>query len=68
MNFIKNNSKTWGNVTIRNKDDKILRLFDYNTYSNNIFYYHLSWELGNKLKEVNFDYCFMNEDVEIILR
>lgn len=68
LEFYKNNSKTWGNVTIREKDGKILRLFDYDIYNNNIFYYHLSWELGSKLKEVNFDYCFMNENVEIILR
>ena len=68
LEFYKNNSRTWGTITIREKDNKILRVFDYDTYNNNIFYYNLSWELGDKLKEVNFDYCFMKEDVEIILR
>ena len=68
LEFYKNNNKTWGSITIRKKDGKILRLFDYDTYKNNIFYYHLNWELSDKLKEVNFDYCFMNENVEIILK
>ena len=68
LEFYKHNSKTWGNITIRKKDGKILRVFDYNTYNDNIFYYHLNWELDDKLKEVNFDYCFMNENVEIILK
>lgn len=68
LEFYKSNSKTWGSITIRKNDGKILRLFDYDTHNNNIFYYHLNWELDDKLKEVNFDYCFMHENVEIILR
>lgn len=68
MNFIKIIAKLGGKITIRKKDGKILRVFDYDTYNNNIFYCNLNWELGDKLKKVNFDYCFMHENVEIILR
>lgn len=67
LEFYRSSSKTWGCITIRKKDGNILRCFDYNIY-NNVFYYKLDWELNYKLKEVNFNYCFMNEDVEIILR
>lgn len=67
LKFYKQNVKTWGTCTIKYADGKILRKFDFDLYNNRTFYYHLSWELDIKVKEVKFDYCFMSENLTIIL-
>lgn len=67
LNFYAKNSKTWGTVCIHRKGD-IVRKFDYDTYNNKVFYHHLSgWEYQLTVKEVKFDYCFMNKDIDIYL-
>ena len=67
LNFYSNNSRSWGTVCIYRKGD-IIRKFDYDTYNNNIFYHHLSgWEYLLTIKEVKFDYSFMNKDIDIYL-
>lgn len=63
------NALTWGTITIFNQNNIILRKFDYDLYNKKIFYHYLSsWEYELKLKKIEFDYCFMNEDVEIYLK
>lgn len=67
LEYYKNNSKTWGTITIKLSNYDILRKFDYDTWNNNYFYYHLSWELNTKVKEVEFEYCFMCKNITIKL-
>lgn len=67
LEFYAKNSKDWGEVCIYRKGN-IVRKFDYDTYNNNIFYHRLSgWEYQLVVKEVRFDYCFMNKNIEIYL-
>ena len=68
LEFYKNNSRTWGVCTIQFEDGEILRKFDYDVYRNDIFYYHLSWELNWFVVEAKFQYCFMGEDLTITIR
>lgn len=67
LGFYRKNSKTWGTCTIQYADGRILRKFDYNLYHSDLFYYKLSWELAFEVKEVKLEYCFMCEDITIIL-
>lgn len=68
LEYYKNNSNTWGCFTIKYSDNQVLRKFDYDIYSKNkIFYCDLSWENEIKIKEVKFEYCFMNEDIIVVL-
>lgn len=68
LEWYKKCSNTWGTVTIFNKNEKILRKFDFDLYDENQFYTHLAgWEYNLSLKEIKFSYCFMSEDVEIYL-
>ena len=68
LNFYSKNSKTWGTVCIYRKGD-IIRKFDYDTYNNNVFYYNLNGrEYKLIVKEAKFNYCFMNEDLDIYLK
>ena len=67
LDWYKNNSKTWGECIIKYKDGKILRHFDYDIYNNRQFYYKLTWQLNFIVKEAKFNYCFMCEDLTIIL-
>jgi hypothetical protein len=64
----KTTSKTWGVITIVEKDGAVLRKFDYDTHNSRQFYYYLSWQLNMFVKSANFRYCFMNEDVNIELQ
>ena len=67
LNFYAENSSNWGTVCIH-RNDNIVRKFDYDTYNNNTFYHHLSgWEYQLTVKEVKFNYCFMNKDIDIYL-
>ena len=53
---------------IQYKNGDILRKFDYDTFNNSIFYINLSgWQKDIEIDKVKFSYCFMNEDVKIIL-
>lgn len=68
LNYYKENSKTWGTITII-KDNDIIRKFDYDIFNNNYFYYNIEgWQLEYKIKLVSFNYCFMNEDVKIFIK
>lgn len=68
LDWYANNTKTWGVICIYRNND-IIRKFDYNTHSDNIFYHHLSgWEYKLSVKEVKFNYCFMGEDIDIYLK
>ena len=67
LDFYEKNSNEWGTVCIH-RYGSIMRKFDYDTYNNNVFYHHLSgWEYQLQVKEVKFDYCFMNKDIDIYL-
>ena len=67
LKWYKEHSKTWGVITIINREGKIIRKFDYDLYNSNIYYYHLSWERSLTIKEISFLYCWMMEEVEIHL-
>lgn len=68
LTHLKEQSHKWGVITIQYKDGRILRKFDYNTFNSNIFYTDLSgWQETIEIEQVKFRYCFMNEDIEIIL-
>ena len=67
LSFYRKNSKTWGTCTIEYANGKALRKFDYNLYHSDLFYYKLSWELAFEVKEVKLEYCFMREDITIVL-
>ena len=68
LNWIKNNTKTWGTIIIYRKGD-IVRKFDYNLYNDNQFYHHLSgWEYDFLIDKIDFIYCFMGEDYDIYLK
>ena len=67
LDFCAKNSKDWGTVCIYDEDE-IIRKFDYDLYSANIFYHHLTgWQYQKIVKEVKFNYCFMNKDIDIFL-
>lgn len=69
LDWYYHNSLTWGVITVYNKNNQILRKFDYDLYNKEIFYHYLSgWEYELKLRKIKFNYCFMNEDVEIYLK
>jgi len=66
LNYCKN-IKDWGTVYIYRNENPI-RIFDYDNYNNSIFYYYLSdCEYKLIVKEVEFEYCFMNKDIYIYL-
>ena len=67
MEFYAKNSRSWGTVCIH-RNGNVVRKFDYDTYNNNIFYYKLDgWQYEFTVKEVKFEYCFMNKDIDIYL-
>lgn len=68
LTHLKEHSHKWGTITIQYKNGDILRKFDYDTFNNNIFYTDLSgWQEDIEIDKVKFNYCFMNEDIKIIL-
>lgn len=69
LDYIKKNHKAWGEIVIKESDGSILRRFDYDTYNNNILYTHLNvWQEKAEIEKVRFNYCFMNEDIDIKLK
>lgn len=67
LDFYAKNSNEWGTVCIH-RNGNIVRKFDYDTFNNNVFYHHLSgWEYQFVVKEVKFNYCFMNKNIDIYL-
>ena len=61
--------KSWGTVTIYRGTDDVIRRFDFNLYSNKIFYHHLSgWQYNFIVREIRFDYCFMSENINIYVK
>lgn len=68
LNWLQENAYSWGVITIYNKDNKIIRRFDFDLYNNSLFYHHLNgWHYTTIVKEVKFNYCFMSEDIDIYL-
>ena len=68
LTHLKEQSHEWGTITIQYKNGDILRKFDYDTFNNSVFYICLSgWQKDIEIDKVKFNYCFMNEDVKIIL-
>lgn len=65
LEWYKINSKTWGTILITYRDGNILRKFDYDLYNNNVCYTHFSWENSLPIREIEFYYSWMNEDVYI---
>lgn len=58
--------KSWGTVTIYRGTDDVVRCFDFDLYNNKIFYHHLSgWQYNYTIRKVDFDYCFMSENINI---
>lgn len=68
LNWIKETTLSWGELTIY-KDKQIIRCFDYDLYSKaKQFYHNLSgWDYDTPVKEVKFEYCFMNKDIDIYM-
>jgi hypothetical protein len=67
LDFCAKNSKDWGTVCIY-KENEIIRKFDYDLHSDNIFYHHLAgWQYQKTVKEVTFNYCFMWKNIDIFL-
>ena len=67
LKWYKDNSNTWGVISIFYNDGCILRQFDYDLYHNNICYTHLSWEEEILIKKIDFSYCWMSENVKVYL-
>lgn len=69
LDWIQANMRTWGTVTIFQHTDGVVRCFDYDLYNNKIFYHHLSsWQYGAIVRKVEFNYCFMSEDIDIYVK
>ena len=69
LNWIRKNTKAWGLITIYRNSDDIIRCFDYDLYSNTIFYHNLStWQYDSIVKKIEFSYCFMSEDIDIYVK
>ena len=69
LEYYKENNKTWGIVIIRKRNGRVLRCFDFDIYSKDVFYCHLpNWDLEDKVKKATFTYCFMQEEIEITLK
>lgn len=66
--YIVKNFHSWGVCTIKYSNEEVLRKFDYDLYNNNIFFYHFGWESNLIVKEVKFDFCFMQENITIVLK
>lgn len=69
LKWLQQNQKTWGTITIYRGSNDIVRCFDYDLYNNNIFYHHLNgWQYGYIVKKIEFNYCFMGEDIDIYVK
>ena len=69
LDWIYHNAKTWGTITIFKNCDDIVRCFDYDLYNANIFYHNLcGWQYQRAVRKVEFNYCFMGEDIEIYIK
>ena len=61
--------KSWGTVTVYRGIDDVIRRFDFDLYNNKIFYHHLSgWQYNFPVRKVDFDYCFMSENINIYVK
>ena len=66
LKWFKGNCKLWGTMKIINKDGDIVRYFDYDTWNNDIVYTNLGfWQYDSEIKKIEFNYCFMNENIVI---
>ena len=65
--WIEENACDWGVLTIFCAG-KMIRRFDYDVFNNHQFYHHLAgWYYASPVKEVKYEYCFMNKDIEIYI-
>ena len=68
LDWLEQNLHDWGTITIKYKDEDILRKFDYDLYNSCQFYHNLQgWEYNLLVKKIEFYYCFMNRDIIIYL-
>lgn len=68
LDYLRENLKSWGTVTIYRGANDVVRHFDFDLYNNKIFYHHLSgWQYNFIVKTIKFDYCFMSENIDIYL-
>ena len=69
LKWLQQNQETWGTVTIYRGSSNIVRRFDYNLYNKNIFYHHLNgWKYEYIVKKIEFNYCFMEENIDIYVK
>lgn len=68
LDWFEQNLHEWGTITIKYKDNSILRKFDYELYNFHQFYHNLNgWEYDSLVEKIEFYYCFMNRDIIIYL-
>ena len=68
LEWHKNNSRTWGVISIFDKQGNYIRIFDYDLYDDEVYYHYLSCgEYDLPLREIKFNYCLMREDIQIYL-
>lgn len=66
LNELRKTLKSWGTITICRVTGNIIRYFDFDLYTNKVFYHHLSgWQYNYTIYKVEFDYCFMSENIYI---
>lgn len=61
--------KSWGIITIYQGRDDIIRRFDFDLYSNKVFYHDLvSWQYNYVVCKIDYDYYFMLENINIYVK
>lgn len=69
LNYLGKNLESWGTLTIYKGCGNIIRCFDFDCYTSNNFYHHLSgWQYDFIVEEIKFDYCFMLENIYIYVK
>ena len=63
--YLKNNLNSWGTIEIINWTSELYRKFDYDVHrGENEFYFRPTDPILNHfVKEITFEYCFMNYDI-----
>ena len=70
LHYYKEHSNAWGTITIIDAQGEINRKFDFNTYHNDPPQFFVNpnvWVVKCNVKEAEFSYCFMYEDLTIRL-
>ena len=69
LDYLKNNLNSWGTIEVIDWTSELYRKFDYDVYrGENEFYFRPTDPILNHfVKEITFEYCFMNYDLRIEL-